>query len=124
MFDQFFVLSRLNKRDDGRSFLQSFNFVLVDCGIELRLSDFENDIGLEGLFSRDDFGAFGLVGFISNGGIDSGSRLDKESAAIFFEDSFDSVGSDRNSFLVFIDFFGNTNGDFFGINTKKVFGGG
>lgn len=122
--DQFFVLSRLNERDDGRSFLQSFNFVLVDCGIELRLSDFENDIGLEGLFSRDDFGAFGLVGLISNGGIDSGSRLDKESAAIFFEDSFDGVGSDRNSFLVFIDFFGNTNGDFFGINTKKVLGGG
>ncbi len=98
--------------------------MLVDCGIELRLSDFENDIGLEGLFSRDDFGAFGLVGLISNGGIDSGSRLDKESAAIFFEDSFDGVGSDRNSFLVFIDFFGNTNGDFFGINTKKVLGGG
>jgi hypothetical protein len=120
--DQFFVLGRLNERDDGRSFLQSLDFMLVDGGIELGLSDFEDDIGLEGLFSRDDFGAFGLIGFVSNGGVDSGSGLDEESAAIFLDDSFDGIGSNRNSFFVLIDFFGDTNGDFFGINTKKVFG--
>lgn len=98
--------------------------MLVDCGVELGLSDLQDDIGLKRLFSRDDFGAFGLIGLISDGGIDSGSRLDEERAAVFLDYSFDGFRSNSNSFFIFIDFFGNTNGDFFGINTKKVLGRG
>lgn len=124
MLDQFFVLSGLNEGDDGGTFFQGLDFVLVDGWVELGLSDFEDNIGLEGFFGRDDFGAFGLVGFISDGCIDSGSGFDEESAAIFFDNSFDGVWSNGDSFFILIDFFGDSNSDFFGIKTKKVLGRG
>jgi len=42
----------------------------------------------------------------------------------FFGDSLNSVRSDGDSFLIFIDFFGDTNGNFFGIKSKPVLTGG
>lgn len=97
--------------------------MLVDFGVELGHSNFEDHIRLECLLRRDDLSTDSLVGFISDGGVKSSSRLNKESAAVFFGDSLDSVGSNRNSFFVFIDLLGDTNGNFFGIETEKVLGG-
>ena len=96
--------------------------MLIYLGIELWHSDFKYDIGLEGLVSRNDFSACGLIGLISNRSIQTSSGLNEESAAVFLSDSLDSVWSNSNSFLVFVDFFGDTDGYFFGINTEKVLG--
>lgn len=86
----------------------------------LRRSHLEDNIGSKCFLSGDDLGTSIDVLLVRDGGSFSGSGFDNEVSAIFLGHFLDGFGSDGNSGLIGGDFFGNSDGELFGIDSKSI----
>ncbi len=118
--DNLFILTWLQKGDKSGTFFDDVNLFFIDFLVELWHSDFENYICLERLFCGNNFGTWIDIGLINDGWLKSCSSFDNEIDSVFLDHPLDSVGSDWYSLLIWIDLFGYTDGDVFGINSEVI----
>lgn len=118
--DNLFILSWLQEWYESCTLSDNVDLFLIDFFIELGHSDFEDNICGKCFFCRNDFCARINICLIINWSLESCSALDNEVDSVFFDHSLNSIWSNRYSFLIWVDFFWNTYGDIFGINSKSI----